>query len=105
MRHKTTEGFFFFFFLVLFSFVLRFYLLGTCLSSSRFTGEKSDTFQGKISRQHGFPPAQTISGHIGDKVKVELHQKDQKLEALHKCEPHLGLETQHGTCLSVLFHL
>lgn len=83
------HNFFFFFLSVLFC---DFYLLGIGLSSSKCTGGvggKQDKFQGKIPWQHGFSPAQNISGSICDKGKADLHQKGQKLEAFNKCKPHL----------------
>lgn len=80
------------FFLFSFSFVLWFLPPGNSsfiFQIYRGWGGEQDKFQGKIPWQHGFSPAQNISGSICDKGKADLHQKGQKLEAFNKCKPHL----------------
>lgn len=104
--HEAWNHVFFFFLSFYFpNFVLWFLSPGNLSFIFQIYREKWDNFQGKIPLQHGFSPAWNISGSICDKVKADLHQKDQKLEALNKCEPHLGLEMKHGARLGVQFHL
>lgn len=98
-----------------FSFILLLHLAGICLacflscwtfslSSSRFTGERWDIFQGEIN-----PPVPWLfssvkrPGSTCDKVKADPHQKDQTQEGLNKCKPHLDpvMKTRPGWLVSL----
>lgn len=89
-REAWNHTIFFLFFFFQFCFVIfTSWELVFHLPDLQGVGGKQDKFQEKIPWQHGFSPAQNISGSICDKGKADLHQKGQKLEAFNKCKPHL----------------